>query len=101
MKRAAIEGNYPGISRKSVLTSADYAKKYSVGGMNIGDLVTKALQLSKCAYRVVPEFPQVGARIGQAIGEILSKQKSVKDALDAAQSDAVQIMTAAGYKISP
>ncbi len=101
MKRAAIEGNFPAVTRKSVLTSPEYARRYTIAGINTGDLITKALQLSKCAYRVVPEFPQIGARVGQAIGEILSKQNSVKAALDAAQNDAVQIMTAAGYKISP
>ena len=63
------------------------------------DIVTKSLEIAKCAYRVEPEFPEVGARLGQAIGEIISKQKSVKDALDAAQKDAVAIMKKGGRKI--
>jgi multiple sugar transport system substrate-binding protein len=101
MLKAAVEGGYSAISRKSTLTAPDYAKKYTIAGVNVGDLVNKALETAKPAYRVLPEFPQVGERIGQAIAEILSKQKSVKDALDAAQKDAEKIMTDAGYKISP
>ncbi len=99
LMKGAIESTWSTNPRKSVLTNADFAKKYSVSGVNTGELVTKSLEIAKCAYRVEPEFPEVGARLGQAIGEIISKQKSVKDALDAAQKDAVAIMKKGGRKI--
>ncbi len=98
--KGALESTWSTNPRKSVLTNADFAKKYSVAGVNRGELVTKSLEIAKCAYRVEPEFPEVGARLGQAIGEIISKQKSVKDALDAAQKDAVAIMKKAGRTIT-
>ncbi len=99
LMKGAIESTWSTNPRKSVLTNADFAKKYSVAGVNTGELVTKSLEIAKCAYRVEPEFSEVGARLGQAIGEIISKQKSVKDAMDAAQKDAVAIMKKAGRKI--
>ena len=98
--KGALESTWSTNPRKSVLTNADFAKKYSIAGVNRGDLVSKSLEIAKCAYRVEPEFSEIGARVGQAIGEIISKQKSVKDAMDAAQKDAVTVMKNAGRKIS-
>jgi len=99
LKRSAIEGTHSAVTRESVLTSKEYAAKYTLAGVNVGDLIAEALRLAKVAYRVVPEFPQVGQRIGQGIGEIISGQKSVKDALDAVQKDVVEIMKNAGYTL--
>jgi multiple sugar transport system substrate-binding protein len=99
LKRSAIEGTHSAVTRESVLTSKEYAAKYTIAGVNVGDLIAEALRLAKVAYRVVPEFPEVGQRIGQGIGEIISGQKSVKDALDAVQKDVVEIMKNAGYTL--
>ena len=99
LRRSAIEGTHSAVTRKSILTSKEYANKYTLAGVNIGDLVAEALTLAKCAYRVVPEFPEIGQRIGQGIGEIISGQKSVKQSLDDVQKDAVQIMKQAGYTL--
>ncbi len=101
LTRGALDFTFSIQPRKSVLTSADYAKKYSIAGVNVGDLITNALTIAKCAYRVEPEFSEVGSRLGQALDQILSKQMSVKDALDGAQKDAVTVMLNAGRKISP
>jgi multiple sugar transport system substrate-binding protein len=101
MMRAALESTHSAQPRKSVLTSAAYGAKYNKGDAKIGELIAKALDLAKPAYRVVPEFPEVGARIGQGIGEIISGQKSVKDAMDSVQKDVEQIIIAAGHTINP
>jgi len=99
LMRAATESSFSAVPRKSVLTSKEYADKYTIAGTNTGDLIAAAFSLSKCEYRVVPEFPEIGQRLGQGIGEIVSGQKGVKDALDAVQKDAVQIMKTAGYDL--
>ena len=99
MMRASIEAGYNAVNRKSILSSAEYGELYNSGDIKIGDLVIQALDLSKPAYRVVPEFPEVGRRMGQAIGEIISAQKSVQEAMDAAQADVEQIMISAGHDI--
>jgi len=100
MFAAVQDTSFSATPRKSVLTSPEYGKKYNQGESKIGELIVEALNLSKCAYRTIPEFPQVGERLGQGLVEIISGQKSVKEALDAAQKDAEQVMIAAGYKIT-
>lgn len=99
LRRAAIESTFSAVPRKSILTSKEYAEKYTIAGVNTGDLIAKAFELSKCEYRVVPEFPEIGQRIGQGIGQIVSGQKTVKEALDEVQKDAVEIMKNAGYEL--
>ncbi len=97
---AAIKGGFPAVSRQSVLTSKEYGEKYNQGKSEIGKLIVDAINLSKCAYRTVPEFPQVGERMGQGLNEALTDQKSIKDAMDSVQKDCEQIMINAGYQIS-
>jgi multiple sugar transport system substrate-binding protein len=98
---ASLLGGFPAVSRQSILTSPEYGEKYNQGKSEIGSLIVEAINLSKCAYRTVPEFPQVGERMGQGLNEALTDQKSVKDAMDAVQKDCEQIMISAGYQISP
>lgn len=101
MLGSAIERSYFALPRESVLTDPIYKEKYNTGDSPIGDLIAEALNLAKCEYRVVPEFPEVGARLGQGIGEILSGQKSAQDALDSVQADVEGIMIAGGNTINP
>jgi multiple sugar transport system substrate-binding protein len=101
MMGSAMDTNNSALPRQSVLTSAAYAQKYNKGETKIGELIAEALNLSKCAYRVVPEFPEVGNRIGQGLNEIISGQKSVKDAMDSVQKDVEQIMIKGGNTINP
>jgi ABC-type glycerol-3-phosphate transport system substrate-binding protein len=99
--RWALEANFSAVPRISVLTSPEYGEKYNRSKTKIGELIVEAINLAKPAYRTVPEFPEVGARIGNGLNEIISGQKSVKDALDAVQKDAEQIMIKGGNQISP
>jgi len=96
----AMLAGYNGVNRKSILSSPEYAELYNTGGSDIGQLVIESLDLSNAAYRVVPEFPEVGQRMGQAIGEIISGQKTVQEAMDSCQADAEQIMIQGGNEIS-
>ncbi len=98
MKRGALWG-YSAVPRKSVLNDPEYGEKYDVGDSKIGEIIIEALNLSKCEYRVVPEFPEVGNRVGLAIGEIISGQESVEQALDLLQSDVEEIMREAGHDV--
>jgi ABC-type glycerol-3-phosphate transport system substrate-binding protein len=100
MMRSVTESGYSAVNRKSILTSDEYAAAFNKGETNIGQLVIDSLALSKCAYRVVPEFPEVGRRMGQAIGEIISEQKTVQEAMDSCQADCEQIMIQGGNEIS-
>lgn len=100
LSRSALEGNHSAVPRESVLTSQEYADKYTMGGVAVGGLVVDAINMSDVAYRVVPEFPEVGQRMGQGIGEIISDQKTVEEAMNDVQKDVVQIMIDGGYEIS-
>ena len=101
LMRAAIEGNWSANPRESVLTSQEYGEKFNIGESKVGELVAEALTLADVRYRTVPEFPEAGARIGQGIAEIISGQKSVKEAMDDVQKDVEEIMIAGGNEISP
>ena len=100
MFRAMMEAGYNAVNRQSILTSPEYAEQFNKGESNIGQLVIDSLALSKAAYRVVPEFPEVGRRMGQAVGEIISGQKGVQEAMDSCQADCEQIMIMGGNEIS-
>ncbi len=99
--RVALDAGFSAVPRKSILTSDEYGAKYNKGETKVGELIAEAINLAKPAYRVVPEFPEVGARMGQALAEIYSGQKSVQEAMDSLQADAEQIMIAGGNEISP
>jgi multiple sugar transport system substrate-binding protein len=99
MLGSAIEGGYFAHARKSVLTSPEYSEVYDKGDTKIGELIAEAVNLAKVEYRVVPEFPEVGKRLGQGIGEIISGQKSVQEAMDSVQADVEQIMISSGHEI--
>jgi multiple sugar transport system substrate-binding protein len=99
--REVTENNFAAIARASVLSSSDYAKRFNTAKSNIGELIVDAINKSKCAYRQIPEFPEVGKRMGDALDQIISGQMSVKDAMDSAQKDAEQIMIAGGNTIKP
>ena len=101
LERATLETAYSAIPRQSILTSPQYAEKYNTGKTKIGELIVDAINLSKAAYRQVPEFPEVGQRLGNGLNEIISGQKSIQEALDSVQKDAEQIMIAGGNQISP
>jgi multiple sugar transport system substrate-binding protein len=101
MLASALEGGYFALPRQSVLTSPEYAAKYDQGESKIGQLIAESVNLSKVAYRVAPEFPEVGSRIGQGIGEIVSGQKDVQTAMNDVQTDVEQIMINAGNTINP
>lgn len=99
IKEVALDFPYPPVVRQSVLLDADYLKKYNWAGGKFGQLVLDSIPLTRIAYRYVNEFLPVGDRLGVALSQILSNQMKPKDALDAAQKDAVDILTRAGVKV--
>jgi multiple sugar transport system substrate-binding protein len=101
MMRAALEGGWSANPRESVLISKEYGEKYNVGESKVGELIAEALTLADVRYRTVPEFPEVGNRIGQGIAEIISEQKSVEQAMNDVQKDVEEIMIAGGNVINP
>ncbi|MFV0491239.1 MAG: ABC transporter substrate-binding protein [Pseudorhodobacter sp.] len=52
---------------------------------------------SGISFVIIPEYQGIGTMAGQAVAGALAGQSSVEDALGAAQSNAVRVMTQAGY----
>jgi len=92
--------SYQGVTRNSVAGSKAYKEKFTIGGGDLGAIRQEAFDTAQIAYRVVPEFVPIGDRVGIAIQQIATKQKSAKAAMDEAQKDVVEIIKKAGYKIS-
>ena len=99
LKGAAIDSTNSPCPRTSVLLSPEYAKKYTIAGINLGTLINTAVAKADCGYRTLPEFAQIGARMGDAMGQILTKQKTLQASLDSLQTDVEGILKTAGYKI--
>jgi len=92
--------NFQGITRSSVAGSQAYKDKFTIGGGDLGAIRQEAFDTAQIAYRVIPEFVPIGDRVGIAIQQIATNQKSAKAAMDDAQKDVVEIIKKAGYKIS-
>jgi len=50
-------------------------------------------------YRVIPEYPQLRDIINVALAQAITGQKSLRDALAGAQTQAVSLLESKGYKI--
>jgi multiple sugar transport system substrate-binding protein len=90
--------NNSGMTRVSVMKSKAYKDKFTVGGGDIGAIREEAFANVKIAYRLIPEFSPIGDRVGVAIQQIASKQKTAQQAMDEAQKDITDILVKAGYK---
>jgi multiple sugar transport system substrate-binding protein len=101
LRRMALEQNYPLTPRTSVVEDPRYGELYTWNNVHMGKAMAQSFAESpKMAYRTQPEFPAVGDRIGIALQEAITGQKSVKDAMAAAQSDVVGILEKAGHKVT-
>ena len=99
--RMALEQNYPLTPRTSVVENPRYGELYTWNKVHMGKAMAQSFAESpKMAYRTQPEFSAVGDRIGIALQEAITGQKSVKDAMVAAQSDVIAILEKAGHKIA-
>ena len=103
MARISRDFAYPAVTRASVVDSPEYKKKYNWGGSDIGALHKQVLELAGTgymAYRTVPVFPPVGDRLGIALIEACTGQKSVRKAMQDCNRDVGAVLKKAGYKIS-
>ncbi|MGH7334950.1 MAG: ABC transporter substrate-binding protein [Candidatus Rokuibacteriota bacterium] len=87
-------------SRYSVLREPTLKQQFTWGGADVAKILEESMARAGAgymAYRLVPPFRPLGARIIVAFGEMITGQRGVKPALDALQKDAVEILTQAGY----
>lgn len=94
------ELNYFARNRYSILRDPEYVEKFTWNGVDVLNLLEESIARAGAgymAYRTVPPFRVVGSEVIIAFGEMLSRQKSVKDALDALQIRAIDVLIQAGY----
>jgi multiple sugar transport system substrate-binding protein len=99
--RIVREHGHSTICRRSVIESATYRKLNTVNGQDLGALYLEGLELpakgkNYMAYRTVKEFPVVGDAINKAVGQVATGELSARDAMDAAQQQAVANLRTAG-----
>ncbi len=94
------DGGSPDVSRMSVVNDSRYRKKWSISSPtgDFLDVSWENINRSSPDYRPrIPEYWQIGDRIGIAIEEVITGTKTAKMALDEAQKDVDKIMRDAGY----
>jgi multiple sugar transport system substrate-binding protein len=99
--RLVKEHGHSSICRRSVIESEDYRKQNAVNGQDLGALYLEVLELpakgeNYMAYRTVREFPIVGDVINKAFEQVVTGQLSARDAMNAAQDQAVASLRRAG-----
>jgi multiple sugar transport system substrate-binding protein len=99
--RLVREHGHSSICRRSVIESEDYRKLNTVNGQDLGALYLEVLELparseNYMAYRTVREFPTVGDVINKAVEQVVTGQLSARDAMNAAQEQAIANLRRAG-----
>ena len=95
------EHGHSSICRRSVIESEDYRKLNTVNGQDLGALYLEVLELpakgeNYMAYRTVREFPVVGDVMNKAVEQVVTGQLSARDAMTAAQEQAIANLRRAG-----
>ena len=101
--RIVKEHGHSSICRRSIITSEAYRKLNTVNGQDLGALYLEVLELpgkgdNYMAYRTVKEFPIVGDVLNKAFEQVATGQLAARDALNAAQDQAIANLRRAGTK---
>jgi multiple sugar transport system substrate-binding protein len=99
--RLVKEHGHSSVCRRSVIESEEYRKLNTVNGQDLGALYLEVLELpakgaNYMAYRTVKEFPIVGDVMNKAFEQVATGQLSARDAMNAAQDQAVANLRRAG-----
>src|SRR5204862_1228546 len=102
--RLVKEHGHSSICRRSVIQSEEYRKLNVVNGQDLGALYLEVLELpargdNYMAYRTVKEFPIVGDVMNKAFEQVATGQLTARDAMNAAQEQAIANMRRAGTNL--
>jgi len=96
----AMELNHIACNRFSVLHDPKVRERWTGGETDVIKILEESIgraQVGYMAYRLVPPFRAVGARVNVAFTNMLRGRAKIKDALEALQQQAMDILTQAGY----
>ena len=100
VKKVTEVGSFLAVTRKSVWNDADFqkAKGFDFGYGSFTQTYQDTLDVGDPHYRLpIPEFREMGDRVGQALQEAVVGSKSPQQALDDAQADIEKLFKRAGY----
>lgn len=102
--RLVKEHGHSSVCRRSIITSDTYRKLNTVNGQDLGALYLEVLELpgkgeNYMAYRTVKEFPIVGDVLNKAFEQVATGQLPAKDAMNAAQDQAIAALRRAGTQL--
>jgi multiple sugar transport system substrate-binding protein len=102
--RLVKEHGHSSVCRRSIIGSEAYRKLNTVGGLDLGALYLEVLELpakgdNYMAYRTVKEFPIVGDVLNKSFEQVVTGQASARDAMNAAQEQAIANMRRAGTNL--
>lgn len=102
--RLVKEHGHSSVCRRSIITSDIYRKLNTVNGQDLGALYLEGLELpakgeNYMAYRTVKEFPIVGDVLNKAFEQVATGQLPAKDAMNAAQDQAIAALRRAGTQL--
>ncbi|HUZ62580.1 MAG TPA: extracellular solute-binding protein [Acetobacteraceae bacterium] len=90
------------VTRRSIIEMPEFKKKLSHNGFDVAKMYLDTIDLAAkgyMAYRTVPPYPQVDRQIDIAIQSIISGEKTAKQAMAAAQTNAIAQLRRAGVKL--
>ncbi|MBA1142328.1 ABC transporter substrate-binding protein [Mesorhizobium neociceri] len=100
MKRISLDSTFVAITRQSLWKDKEVLGKhdYNYGHGSFAATYAETLKgAPEWYYPRIPEFKEIGDRLGRALQEAVVGSKSPKAALDDAQADVEGIMKRAGY----
>jgi len=102
--RLVKEHGHSSVCRRSIITSDDYRRLNTVNGQDLGGLYLEVLERpgkgdNYMAYRTSKEFPIVGDILNKSFEQVATGQLPAKDAMNAAQDQAIAALRRAGTKL--
>ncbi len=100
MKKVTEVGSFLAVTRTSIWDDPEFqkAKGFDFGYGSFTKAYQDTLDVSYPNYRLpIPEFREMGDRVGQALQEAVIGSKTPQEALDDAQADIEKLFKRAGY----
>lgn len=100
--RMFTEKGYSSVTRRSVIEAPAYKKNLLLNGQDVAQMYLDSIERGGqgyMAYRTVPVYPQVDRELDAAIQSVVSRQKTAKQAMRAAQTNAIEQIKRAGVKL--
>jgi multiple sugar transport system substrate-binding protein len=93
---------YSSVTRRSMIQRPEFRQKMNINGTDVAQLYLDTLNLGAkgyTVYRTVAPYPPIDHEIDVAIQNIISKQKTAKEAMAQAQQNALTQLKRAGVKL--